>query len=320
MTTPSGRSSVVERQLPKLNVVGSSPIARSILPAARCRFWPGFARDFGTFDFSVFSPRKIGAASSGTKGTPKSARFWSGPFDWSGVSGAATLGLSGTDVAPSGNFASSTVTPRSDPMDAMAVHSRRIPRANPLREPRTDRARTPSAPLRPSAHRSPRDLAVDFPPIHHAVHPYLVGDDFVDDSNVTDTELPVAAKRLAKSRTISVGRHAEPALDSPKDAFAQICGKTPQILRDLGVEPNRVRRSLGHRRPLASGRKACSDIVRGERRRRLPRAPSLVRQPIQRAVLMEFDRLADQVMRHLRQGRALLTGESLHDGEQPWLE
>ena len=29
-STPRGRSSVVERQLPKLNVVGSIPIARSI--------------------------------------------------------------------------------------------------------------------------------------------------------------------------------------------------------------------------------------------------------------------------------------------------
>ena len=39
-STPRGRSSVVERQLPKLNVVGSIPIARSkylsqIVPTAR---------------------------------------------------------------------------------------------------------------------------------------------------------------------------------------------------------------------------------------------------------------------------------------------
>lgn len=37
-----GRSSVVERQLPKLNVVGSTPIARSNFPHRDCRV-SGFA-------------------------------------------------------------------------------------------------------------------------------------------------------------------------------------------------------------------------------------------------------------------------------------
>lgn len=184
----------------------------------------------------------------------------------------------------------------------------------------SDRVSVPSGLLRPGADGPPRNLAVDFATIHHAVYPDFPPEDLVDDSEIPDSELPIAVKRLAKARTIMVGRHAEATLDGPKDALAQIRRETSKIFRELRVEPNGEQRSIGHVPTLALGRQTSSNLLCRERPGRLPRASPLVGQPIQRAVLMKFDRFADQIVRHLRKRRAPFPGETLHDGEQPRFE
>src|SRR5882724_7677072 len=71
---------------------------------------------------------------------------------------------------------------------------------------------------------------------------------------------------------------------------------------------------------LLPARELRADLGGGESLLRVPGTPAALGQIVERAVLVEFDRLADEVVRLLRERRAVLARETLHDAVERRLE